>query len=91
MLLQNQKRQNRKGGKFTYKWIGSYTIKSISKTGLCVLVNEKDVILKKKYNVSLLKPFSSKADPKQSDEEDKRQSDDREKKQQQKPDKNYFD
>ena len=38
-----------------------------------------------------MKPFNSKADPKQSDEEDKRQSDDREKKQQQNPDKNYFD
>ena len=56
VLLQNQRRQDRKGGKFSYKWIGPYTIKSISKTGLCVLINEKGFVLKKKYNVSLLKP-----------------------------------
>ena len=59
VLLQNLKRQDRKGGKFTYKWIGPYTIESISKTGLCALTNQKGVTLKKKYNVSLLKPFYS--------------------------------
>ena len=62
VLLQNQRRQDRKGGKFSYKWIAPYTIKSISKTGLCVLINEKDFVLKKKYNVSLLKSCNSKAD-----------------------------
>ena len=62
VLLQNQRRQDRKRGKFSYKWIGPYTIKSISKTGLCVLINEKGFVLKKKYNVSLLKPYNSKAD-----------------------------
>ena len=59
ILLQNQKRQDRKGGKFTYKWIGPYTIQSISKTGLCVLINGKGASLKKKYNVNLLKRFHS--------------------------------
>ena len=57
VLLQNQRRQNRKGRKFSYKWIGPYTIKSISKTGLCVLISEKGVVLKKKYNVKVLKPY----------------------------------
>ena len=47
VLLQNLKRQDRKGGKFTYKWIGPYTIESISKTGLCALTNQKGVTLKK--------------------------------------------
>ena len=42
--------------------VGPYTIESISKTGLCVLINEKGFVLKKKYNVSLLKPYNSKAD-----------------------------
>ena len=41
VLLQNQRRPDRKGGKFSYKWIGPYNIKSISKTGLCVLISEK--------------------------------------------------
>ena len=59
VLLQNFKRQDRKGGKFTYKWIGPYTIESISKTGLCALNNQKSVTLKNKYNVSRLKPFYS--------------------------------
>ena len=35
------------------------TTESISKTGLCALTNQKGVTLKKKYNVSLLKPFYS--------------------------------
>ena len=59
VLLQNQRRQERKGGKFSYKWTGPYTIKSISKTALCVLINEKGFVLKKKYNVSLSKPYNS--------------------------------
>lgn len=59
VLLQNQKRQDRKGGKFTYKWTGPYTIKATTKTGLCTLVNKQDETLRKKYNVSLLKPFFS--------------------------------
>ena len=46
VLLQNQRRQDRKGGKFSYKWIGPCTIKSISKTGLCVLINEKGFVFK---------------------------------------------
>ena len=48
VLLQNQRRQDRKGVKFSYKWIGPCTIKSISKTGLCVLISEKGFVLKKK-------------------------------------------
>ena len=80
VLLQNQRRQDRKGGKFSYKWIGPYTIKSISKTGLCVLINEKGFVLKKKYNVSLLKPYNSKADsdpPEKINEKDQESDKDR--------------
>lgn len=57
VLLQNLKRQDRKGGKFKYKWVGPYTLTSISKSGLCELTNSKGVTLKNKYNVSLIKPF----------------------------------
>lgn len=59
VLLQNLKRKDRKGGKFTYKWIGPYTVQSISKTGMCVLSNQNGITLKKKYNVSILKEFHS--------------------------------
>ena len=62
VLLENQKRKDRKGGKFTYKWMGPYTVKSVSKSGLCALVNEKGVHLKKRYNASLLKLYYSNDD-----------------------------
>ena len=91
VLFQNQRRQDRKGGKFSYKWIGNYTIKSISRTGLCVLINEKGFVLKNKYNVSLLKPYNSKADsdpPEKINEKDHESDKDR---QQQKSGKNLID
>ena len=91
VLLQNQRRQDTKGRKFSYKWIGPYTIKSISKTELCVLISEKGYVLKKKYNVSLLKPYNSKADsdpPEEINEKDQESDKD---KQQQTAGKNLFD
>ena len=42
--------------------MGPYTIKSVSKSGLCALVNEKGVELMKKYNASLLKLYNSNDD-----------------------------
>ena len=91
VLLQNQRRQDRKGGKFSHKWIGPYTIKSISKTGLCVLISEKGFVSKKKCNVSMLKPYKSKADsdpPEEINEKDQESDKDR---QQQTAGKNLFD
>ena len=91
VLLQNQRRQDRKGGKLSYKWIGPYTIKSISKAGLCVLIDEKGFVLKKKYNASLLKPYNFKADsdaPEEINEKDQENDKDR---QQQAAGKNFFD
>ena len=79
VLLQNQRRQDRKGAK------------SISKTGLCVLIIEKGFVLKKKYNVSLLKPYNSKANsdlPEEINEKDQESDKDR---QQQTAGKNLFD
>ena len=71
---------DRKGGKFSYKWIGPYTIKSISKTGLFALISEKGFVLKKKYNGNLLKPYNSKADldpPEEIHEKDQQSDKDR--------------
>ena len=90
VLLQNQRRPERKGRKFSYKWIGPYIIKSLSKTGLCVIISEKGFALKKKYNVSLLKPYNSKADsdpPEEINEKDQESDKDR---QQQTAGKNLF-
>ena len=55
--LKNQRRQERKGGKFSYKWTGPYTIEHITKKGLCTLKNERSTVLAKKFNVGLLKPY----------------------------------
>ena len=58
---------------------------------LCVLINEKVFVLKKKYNVSLLEPHNSKADsapPKEINEKDQESDKDR---QQQTVGKNLFD
>ena len=63
---------------------------NICKTGLCVLINEEGFVLKKKYNVSLLKPYNSKADsepPEKINEKDQESDKDR---QQQTADKNLF-
>ena len=89
VLLQNQRRQDRKGGKFSYKWIVPYTIKSISKTRLCVLISGKGFVLNKKYNISLLKPYNSKADPDAPEEfNEKHQESDKDR---QTAGKNFFD
>ena len=90
VLLQNQRLQDRKGGKFLYKWIRPYTIKSISKTGLCVLSSEKDFVLKKKYNISLLKPYNSKADSDPREEINEKDQDSNIDRQQQTAGKNLF-
>ena len=55
--LKNQRRQDRKGGKFSSKWTGPYTIEHITKKGLCTLKNERSTVLAKKFNVGLLKPY----------------------------------
>ena len=47
VLLKNLKRKDRKGGKFTYKWLGPYAIQNISQKGLCTLVNANGKSLRK--------------------------------------------
>lgn len=49
MLLKNQKRKDRKGSKFSFKWLGPYTDQAISKTNLCSLTNKDGKKIKKKY------------------------------------------
>ena len=55
--LKSQKRLDRKGGKFSYKWLGPYVIGEVSKKGLCTLINQHGNELSKTYNVGLLKPY----------------------------------
>ena len=57
ILLKNQTREDRKGGKFSFKWLGPYTVHAISDKNICSLINKDGKLLKTKYNVSLLKPY----------------------------------
>ena len=69
-----------KEGNFRINGLDLNRISSVSKTGLCVLISEKGFILKKKYNVSLLKPYNSKADselPEEINEKDQESDKDR--------------
>ena len=56
VLLKNNKKADRKGGKFKYSWLGPYVINSLSKKGIATLQTSNGVILKKKYNIANLKP-----------------------------------
>ena len=57
VLLKDQRRIDRKGGKFSFKWLGPYIVESITKSGLCELRNNRGIVLAKKYSISLLKPL----------------------------------
>ena len=57
VLLKNQRRMNRKGSKFSFKWFSTFAVHSISNNKLCSLINKDGALNKIKYNVSLLKPY----------------------------------
>ena len=57
VLLRNNKRSDRKGGKFSFKWLGPYIVSDMSKKGLATLENINGKVLKKRYNRVLLKPY----------------------------------
>ena len=62
VLLRNNKRNDRKRGKFCFKWIGPYVVSDITKRGLVTLKNKDDKELKKKFNKVQLKSFSRNLD-----------------------------
>jgi hypothetical protein len=62
VLLRNNKRNDRKGGKFCFKWVRPYVVSDITKRGLVSLKNKDDKELKKKYNKAQLKPFIRNSD-----------------------------
>ena len=51
VLLKYNKRFDRKGGKFSQKWFGPYTVINISDKGVATLKNGLGVTLKNKYNI----------------------------------------
>ena len=68
---------DRKGGKFTFKFLGPYTVLEVSEKNLSTLqTDETGVSLKKKYNVSLLKPYTEKPSFSSSEENDDEDVDD---------------
>lgn len=59
VLLRYNKRNDRKGGKFCFKWLGPYLVSDMTKAGLATLQTENGHLLKKKYNKMLLKPYNT--------------------------------
>ena len=57
VYLKNQRRMDRKGGKFSFKWFDPFTDHSISNKNICSLINKDGTQIKIKYNISLLKPY----------------------------------
>ena len=57
VFLKNQRKMDRKCGKFSFKWFGPFTVHSISNEKFCSLINKDGTLIKAKYNVSLLKPY----------------------------------
>lgn len=54
VLLRDNKRIDRKGGKFTFKWLGLYEVTNLTDHGLASLKNQNGTVLKKKFNKLLL-------------------------------------
>ena len=57
VLLKNNKRFDRKGGKFSQKLLGPYTVMNISDKGVATLTNASGVTLKNKCNIVQLKHY----------------------------------
>ena len=57
VYLKNQRRMDRKGGKFSFKCFDPFTVHSISNKNICSLINKDGTQIKIKYNISLLKPY----------------------------------
>ena len=64
VLLKSNKRFDRKGGKFSQKWFGPYTVMNISDKGVATLKNASAMTLKNKYNIVQLKHYIQGADDK---------------------------
>ena len=56
-MLENKRRHDKKGGKFSYRWLRPYTVKALNKNGLASLESSKGIVLKQKYNSALLKSY----------------------------------
>ena len=56
-MWRNNKRRDRKVGKFTFKWLGRHVVSDITKKGFVTLKNKNDKELKKMYNEARLKHF----------------------------------
>ena len=60
----NFKQSDRKGGKFSQKWLGRYTVMNIPDKGVATLKNTSGVTLRNKYNIVQLKHYIQGADNK---------------------------
>ena len=61
VLLKNNKRFDRKGGKFSQKWLRPYNVMNISDKGVVTLKSALEGILKNKYKIFQLKYYIQEA------------------------------
>ena len=57
VLLRNNMRNDRKGGKFTFKWLGPYEVDNLTNHVLASLKNQIGNAYLKKFNKLLLNPY----------------------------------
>ena len=57
VLLESKWGHDRKGAKFSYRWLVPYTVKASNKNDLASLESSKGIVLEQKYNSALLKPY----------------------------------
>ena len=57
VFMKNNKRTDWKGGKFSQKWLGPYTVTKISEKGVVTLETTSGLIHNKKYNLANLKNY----------------------------------
>ena len=56
-ILKNQRKIDRKGAKYLFKWLGLFTVHLISNKNFCSSISKDGTLIKTKYNVSFLKPY----------------------------------
>ena len=56
-ILKNQRKIDRKGAKYLFKWLALFTVHLISNKNFCSSISKDGTLIKTKYNVSFLKPY----------------------------------
>lgn len=59
VMKKNARKETRQGGRLQPNFTGPYTVKAVTSSGPCTLVNSAGLELATRYNISLMKPYIS--------------------------------